>query len=124
MDDAQLVRVLKALAHPERFKIVREIAASGRELSCSEVGEVCPKSQPTVSHHTKILTDAGLIMARQEGKHRYISVNHELLAQVSGLLSERTAPVPPAPGQKATRAEPGRRSRRRAGAKATRTSGS
>jgi ArsR family transcriptional regulator len=82
--------VLKALAHPRRFRMVQEIVAAG-ELSCGQVGEKFPLSQPTVSHHLKILTDAGVIVARREGQHAYISVDRRLLQEVGGLLPARLA---------------------------------
>ena len=88
MDDAELVRALKALADPGRFRIVQEIAAAG-ELSCGEVAERFDLSQPTISHHMKILGEAGILVTRTEGKHHYTSVNHALLERVGELLPER-----------------------------------
>ncbi len=88
MEDAALVRILKALADPTRFRMVREIAAAG-ELSCGQVGERFPLKQPTISHHVKILSDAGLIDVRRDGQHGFISVNKAILSQVLGLLPER-----------------------------------
>lgn len=93
MDDAQLIKVLKALAHPQRFRMVQEIAAAG-ELSCGQVGETCPTSQPTTSHHMKILSDVGLLRVRQDGKHRFLSVDRELLERVGALLPLRIASAP------------------------------
>ena len=90
MEDAKLIRVLKALAHPQRFKMIQEIAAAG-ELSCGEVQDVCPMSQPTASHHLRILLEAGLLVQRQDGNHRFTSVNRALLAEVSTLLPQRAA---------------------------------
>ena len=91
MDDTDLIKVLKALAEPKRFRIVQEIAAAG-ELSCGEVGEKFTHSQPTMSHHIKILSDCGLLVGRSEGQHHYISVNQQLLAEVMKLLPRRLAP--------------------------------
>ena len=91
MDDAEVVRALKALADSGRFRIVQEIAAAG-ELSCGEVAERFDLSQPTISHHMKILGDAGILVTRTEGKHHYTSVNHALLERLGGLLPERLSP--------------------------------
>src|SRR5438105_9346002 len=63
MDDGVLVRVLKALADPTRFRMVQEIAAAG-ELTCGQVAGHFDVSQPTISHHLKILSDAGIIQTR------------------------------------------------------------
>ena len=91
LDDAELVKALKALADPSRFRMVQEIAAAG-ELCCSEVGERFDLSQPTVSHHMKVLKDAGLLVTRPAGKQTITSVNHALLEQIAALLPARLAP--------------------------------
>jgi ArsR family transcriptional regulator, arsenate/arsenite/antimonite-responsive transcriptional repressor len=67
MNDTDLVRVLKALADPIRFRMVQEIAAAG-ELSCAQIGEHFEVTQPTISHHLKILTDAEILVRRTEGE--------------------------------------------------------
>jgi ArsR family transcriptional regulator, arsenate/arsenite/antimonite-responsive transcriptional repressor len=88
MDDTSLVRVLKALADPHRFKMVQEIAAAG-ELSCGQVGECFQLAQPTISHHIKILAEAGLVAVRREGQHIFISLDRALLDRVLGMLPGR-----------------------------------
>jgi ArsR family transcriptional regulator len=85
MDDRQMIRALKALADPTRFRMVQEVAAAG-ELSCGQVGEHFDCSQPTISHHLKVLIDADLLVRRTEGKHHYTSVNRALLDQLAALL--------------------------------------
>src|SRR2546426_12600221 len=90
LDDALLVRVLKALAHAKRFRMVQEIAAAG-ELSCGEIGERFQLAQPTISHHLKILHDAGILQVRREAQHGFLSVNRELLDSVLELLPGRLA---------------------------------
>lgn len=91
LDDRALVRALKALADPTRFRMVQEIAASG-ELSCGQVAELFDVSQPTISHHLNVLVEAGVLCVRNEGKHRFTSVNHPLLTSISRLLSTRLSP--------------------------------
>jgi ArsR family transcriptional regulator len=91
MNDRDLVRALKALSDPSRFRMVQEIAAAG-ELTCSEVAERFDVSQPTISHHLKILADAGVLVTRSEGKHHITSVNHALLRTIAGLIPSRLGP--------------------------------
>jgi DNA-binding transcriptional ArsR family regulator len=86
--DREIIRALKALADPTRFRMMREIAEAG-ELSCGAVAERFDVSQPTISHHLKILLDAGLLVQRTEGKHRYTSVDGALVGSVLALLPER-----------------------------------
>jgi ArsR family transcriptional regulator len=106
VDDRALVRVLKALADPQRFEMVRAIAAGG-ELSCTQVCERSPLSQPTVSHHMKILTDAGVVVARREGQFSYMSVDADVLGRALEVLgarlslpARRRAPVKTSPKKK------------------------
>ncbi len=88
LDDATVVKVLKALAHPKRFEMVQSIASAG-ELSCGQIGERFPVAQPTISHHLKILADAGVLVARRSAQHCYLSVNHELIDAASSVLPAR-----------------------------------
>jgi ArsR family transcriptional regulator len=67
------VRVAKALADPTRFELLLRIAASG-EINCRDLVTLFPFSQATVSHHLKILTEAGLITARRAGQFSYFRI--------------------------------------------------
>jgi len=88
VSDRELIRALKALADPTRFRMVQEMAEAG-ELSCGEITERFDVSQPTISHHLKILLDAGLLVQRAEGKHHYTSVNRALLSSLIAVLPKR-----------------------------------
>jgi ArsR family transcriptional regulator len=96
VDDRKLVRVLRALADKGRFRMVQEIAAAG-ELSCGQVGERFNLTQPTISHHLKILADAEVLVVRREGQHAIVSVNQELLDEAARLLPRRLQTKPRAP---------------------------
>ena len=85
MDEAGLVKALRALADKKRIRMAREIASAG-ELSCGEVKAHFHLSQPTISHHLKILADAGVITVREAGQHRFISVNHDLIREIAAVL--------------------------------------
>jgi ArsR family transcriptional regulator len=88
VSDKELIRALKALADPTRFRMVQEIAEAG-ELSCGEVAARFDVSQPTISHHMKILLEAGLLVQRADGKHHYTSVNGALVASLALVLPKR-----------------------------------
>jgi len=64
---ADLAAGFAALADPVRLRLFSMIAAAGTECSCNLV-EPLGKSQPTVSHHTKVLAEAGLIIGEKAGK--------------------------------------------------------
>ena len=69
----RLVRVAKALGDPTRLELLRRIAAAG-EICCKDLVALFPVSQATVSHHLKILTEAGLLAARRKGQFGYYSL--------------------------------------------------
>ncbi len=78
-EDAQIVKIAKALADPTRFRILRAIAGS-EELSCSEIVRRFPITQATVSHHVKVLVESGLVQMRREGQFNYLSAVPRRLA--------------------------------------------
>lgn len=85
-DAAVLASTYAALADPVRLKLLSLIAASGEMCSC-DLLEPLAKSQPTVSHHTKILAEAGLITGDKRGRWVYWSVQPartEFVRQVLG----------------------------------------
>jgi ArsR family transcriptional regulator len=60
------VQLLQALGHPTRLAIVRELTGSGSVCAC-DFTSCCDVSQPTVSHHLRILKEAGVIEAERRG---------------------------------------------------------
>ena len=88
MDEKTLLRVLKAIGHPKRFRMVQEIAAAG-EMSCGQIGGRFECSQPTISHHMKILVQAEVLIVREAGQQRIITVNRPLIDAVSRFLPGR-----------------------------------
>lgn len=75
LDDASaqhLARVFKALGDPTRVRLVSLIAAAdGAEACICDLTEPVGLSQPTVSHHMKLLGEAGLVTREQRGKWAY-----------------------------------------------------
>ncbi len=87
----------KAIADETRQTIMRHLCCAW--LSVSEVvdklgGKV---NQPTVSHHLKVLEDAGLVLVRQEGRHRFYTLDQERITICCGRLMAVFAPAQ-APG--------------------------
>lgn len=91
MDAQTLARALNALGDAKRLRMVQEIAAAG-ELSCGQVAERFDLSQPTISHHLRKLTDAGVLIVREAGQHRFISINQQLIHELARLLPARLTP--------------------------------
>jgi len=87
----RLASVFKALADPARVKLVSLIAASeGAEACICDLTEPLGLSQPTVSHHMRMLVDAGLVSRDQRGKWAYYRVNAEALDRVAVAVSTQT----------------------------------
>ena len=60
------VQLLQALGHPTRLSIVRELTGGGEVCAC-DFTTCCDVLQPTVSHHLRILKEAGVIEAERRG---------------------------------------------------------
>jgi len=83
---AELAKAFAALADPVRLRLFSMIAAAGTECSCNLV-EPIGKSQPTISHHTKVLAEAGLIVGEKAGKWVNWSVVPQRLEQLRAALA-------------------------------------
>ena len=84
----RLARLLKAVADPARLQLLSQIKASpGGEACVCDVSAGVQVSQPTVSHHLRVLRDAGLLTSRREASWVYYAVVPEALAALSTLLS-------------------------------------
>jgi ArsR family transcriptional regulator len=60
------VRLLAALADPVRLSFVRQLADNAGICAC-DFSECCDVSQPTISHHLKVLRDAGVVSSERQG---------------------------------------------------------
>lgn len=70
-EQVSLPGVLHALSDPVRLAIVRALR-DGAELSCGKLD--VPVAKSTLSHHLRVLRDAGLTQTRVEGVQRYVSL--------------------------------------------------
>ena len=65
------VELLQAIADPVRLSILRQLAGSPSSVCACDFTECCTVSQPTVSHHLKVLRDAGVVTTRRQGTYIY-----------------------------------------------------
>jgi ArsR family transcriptional regulator, arsenate/arsenite/antimonite-responsive transcriptional repressor len=65
------VQLLQAIADPVRLSIVRQLAGSSDSICACDFTECCTVSQPTVSHHLKVLREAGIVTTRRQGTYIY-----------------------------------------------------
>jgi ArsR family transcriptional regulator len=90
----ELERLFKALADRHRLKILNILLQSAGEAVCvCEFQPALDISQPTVSHHLKQLTEAGLLEREKRGTFAYYRLKPGMLDRIGDLLAEKPAAV-------------------------------
>jgi ArsR family transcriptional regulator, arsenate/arsenite/antimonite-responsive transcriptional repressor len=85
---ADLARLLKALADPTRLRLVSMVAAhDGGEACVCELTDPLGLTQPTISHHLKILVDAGIFTPDKRGVWAYYALVPAVMDALSAVLS-------------------------------------
>jgi ArsR family transcriptional regulator len=89
---ADLARLLKALAAPTRLRLVSMVAAhDGGEACVCDLTEPLGLTQPTISHHLKILVEAGMFTRDKRGVWAYYSLVPSALSALSAVLQPTIA---------------------------------
>jgi len=85
---ADLARILKALADPTRLRLVSMVAAhEGGEACVCDLTEPLGLTQPTISHHLKVLVDAGIFTRDKRGKWAYYALVPSALDALASVLT-------------------------------------
>ena len=84
-DAASLSGVLGALADPVRLRLL-SIVASHQEVCSCDLEAPLGKSQPTISHHTRVLAEAGLLVSEKRGRWVWWRVDESRRAEVRRAL--------------------------------------
>jgi ArsR family transcriptional regulator, arsenate/arsenite/antimonite-responsive transcriptional repressor len=93
-DEAErMAAALRVLADPVRLQIVSLLAVTDEACVCDMTPSV-GVSQPTVSHHMRVLFEAGLVEREQRGRWVYYRLRPEPLEAVAGALAPRSAFAP------------------------------
>jgi ArsR family transcriptional regulator len=88
MEAEVLASGFKALADPARLRLISLVAAhQGAEACVCELTDPVGLSQPTVSHHLKILVDAGILTREQRGKWAYYRLVPDALNVLAALIA-------------------------------------
>jgi ArsR family transcriptional regulator len=102
---AALARTFKAVADPARLRLLSLVAAhEGGEACVCDLVEPLGLSQPTVSHHLKVLVEAGLLTRDKRGVWAWFALVPEALDALSAVLAtpgplpRLSAPLRPSPG--------------------------
>jgi ArsR family transcriptional regulator, arsenate/arsenite/antimonite-responsive transcriptional repressor len=80
-------KAMSAVADPYRMSILNELAKKG-EIRCCDVVCLTGLSQPTCSHHIKLLADSELIVCRKQGRNNIFTINKENFKKL-GLYFEK-----------------------------------
>ncbi len=84
-DAEDLARVFGALSDPVRLRLLSLVAQAGEICSC-DLQDPLGKAQPTISHHTKVLAEAGLLVGEKRGRWTWWTVAPGALDQLRGAL--------------------------------------
>lgn len=87
-----LAAAFRAISDPIRLRLLSLVAASGEACVC-DLPALVDRSQPTVSHHLKILAEAGLVHREQRGKWAWFTVVPERVAELQAALAAPNAPA-------------------------------
>lgn len=83
----QLAPLLKALADPVRLRLLSLVAAHAEGEACvCDLNDAFDLSQPTISHHLKVLHEVGLLDRSKRGTWVYYRIKADVLADVAGLI--------------------------------------
>jgi len=87
-DADALAHLLKAVSDPTRLQLLSIIRSSPDGEACvCDLTEPVGLSQPTISHHLKVLTDAGILDREQRGTWAWFRINQPRLSQIAQSLS-------------------------------------
>ncbi len=104
------VRLLAALADPARLAIVRQLACDGTVCAC-DFSACAGLSQPTVSHHLRVLREAGLVHGERQGTWIYYRLDPSVADRLAAIAGE-LGPAGPARPASALAIRPASRGRR------------
>lgn len=91
MDERKTALIFKAFCDENRIRILKMLK-SGEKCACKMLDEL-NVTQPTLSHHMKILCDSGVVVGRKEGKWMYYSISAEGAKVVAEILTELTTVI-------------------------------
>jgi ArsR family transcriptional regulator len=88
ISDAEAALIGKALGDPTRLSIYSHIANRSKGLFCGELGECHGFSMATISHHLRVLAQAGLISSRRSGQYIFYRAIPARMAQYRSYLAK------------------------------------
>jgi ArsR family transcriptional regulator, arsenate/arsenite/antimonite-responsive transcriptional repressor len=89
----ELAPMFKALGDPVRLRLLSLIASAGSEACVCDLNEAFDLTQPTISHHLKVLREAGLVTSERRGTWVYYRLQSEALTRLAALLDTAAVAV-------------------------------
>ncbi len=86
-DAQQLARDLEIFSHPVRVQVLDILTRGKKSVCVCDIESGVPVKQPTVSHHLRLLREAGLVQSERRGQWVYYSVNREALDAVRARIA-------------------------------------
>ena len=81
------IRLLAALADPTRLAIVRQLAAEAETCAC-DFTSCCDVGQPTVSHHLRVLREAGVVTSERRGQWIFYRLAPDVAERLAGIAHD------------------------------------
>ena len=79
------VQLLQAMADPVRLAIVRQISGTDGSVCACEFTDCCDVTQPTISHHLKVLREAGVLVPERRGTFIYYALSPDFARRWTGI---------------------------------------
>jgi ArsR family transcriptional regulator, arsenate/arsenite/antimonite-responsive transcriptional repressor len=90
LDFKQVEKISKALGDASRLKILHHLSNKGGCGQCADIQNFLELAQPSISHHVKILVEAGLIEPEKEGRHHKYTLNEGIITEYLNTLNRLT----------------------------------
>ncbi len=84
----QLEKIAKALSDANRLRILQHISKKGGCGQCADIQDLIDLTQPSISHHIKILIEAGLIEPEKEGRNHKYTLNERLIKDYASAIGQ------------------------------------
>ncbi|TDX00995.1 ArsR/SmtB family transcription factor [Dinghuibacter silviterrae] len=88
IDAKQIEKISKALGDANRIAILQQFRKKKDCVYCADLNDLLDLTQPSVSHHLKLLVDAGLLIPEKEGRNLKYLLNQEVLDEYIRGLKE------------------------------------
>lgn len=90
---------LELLAHPIRLTLLGILSRRGGEVCVCDLEAAVPVKQPTVSHHLRLLREAGLVQVERRGQWAHYRIDADAVAALSGEVEDVLAALRPKPAK-------------------------